>query len=200
MIKYHTEAERELCEKRMNIIVKLAGSVLLFPAIFCIIQMCNGVFSVWNIFPAALCFIICLNIYIPGFYGKALSFIALKKVGAVETTPQSELDREERELQKDMKKNPEKYKEMEKKKKMMSLDGFYANLKPWDILVRLVLTVGLAVGAYFSINHSATFEQKNLGCSVVQATVVEQDDKTIITKKETDDGTTISESRACEAK
>ena len=62
MIKYHTEAERELCEKRMNIIVKLAGIVLFAPAVFCIIQMCNGIFSIWNIFPAVLCFCIGVSI------------------------------------------------------------------------------------------------------------------------------------------
>jgi hypothetical protein len=183
----------------MNIIVKLAGMVLLFPAIFCIIQMCNGVFSVWNIFPAALCFIICLNIYIPGFYGKALSFIALKKVGAVETTPQSELDREARELEEDMKKNPEKYKEMEAKKGLMSLDGYYSKLKGWDVLVRFILAAGLAVGAYFSVNYRTTFEQKNVGCSVVEATVMSQVDKTYYTYEEDEDGTTETEHRSCEA-
>lgn len=200
MIKYHTEAERELCEKRMHIIVKLAGTILLAPAVFCIIQIFNGVISVWNMFPAFLCFCIGMNIYFPGFYAKALSFVIRKKTGIVDTTPQSELDREKRELEEDMKNNPEKYKEIERKKKMMSLDGFFEKLKAWDILVRLALTIGLVVGAYFSINYSVTFEQKNAGCSVVQATVVEQADKTTVTTKETDEGTTTTESRSCEAK
>lgn len=200
MIKYHTEAEREACEKRMNVVVKLAGTILLAPAVFCIIQIFNGVISVWNIFPAFLCFCIGINIYSPGFFAKAIGFVIRKKTGIVDTTPQSELDREKRELEEDMKNNPEKYKEIERKKKMMSLDGFFEKLKPWDILVRLVLTIGLAVGSYFSINHSVTFEQKNTGCSVVQATVVEQFDKTTVTTKETDEGTTSSESRRCDAK
>lgn len=200
MIKYHTEAERELCEKRMNIIVKLAGIVLFAPAVFCIIQMCNGIFSIWNIFPAVLCFCIGVSVYIPSFFVKVINLVAFKKTGAVETTPQSELDREERELQEDMKNNPEKYKEMEKRKKMMSLDGYYGSLKVWDILVRAVLTVGLAVGSYFSINYSLTFERKNVGCSVVEATVVEQTDKTIVTQEETEDGVTSTEKRSCEAK
>ena len=200
MIKYHTEAEREVCEKRMNVVVKLAGTVLFAPAVFCVIQICCGVYSVWNMFPAFLCFCIGMNIYFSGFFAKALGFVIRKKAGIVDTTPQSELDREKRELEEDMKNNPEKYKEIERKKKMMSLDGMFEPLKLWDILLRLVLSIGLAVGAYFSINHSVTFEQKNAGCSVVQATVIEQDDKTIVTTEETDEGTTIKESRSCQAK
>ena len=199
MIKYHTEAEREVCEKRMGWVVKLAGLVMFAPAVFCIIQMCNGVFSLWNIFPAVLCFIICLNIYIPGMFGKFISFITLHAVGAEETTPQSELDREQRELEEDMKKNPEKYKEQERKKGWMSLDGYYCKLKGWDILVRFVLVIGLAVGAYFSINHTLKFEEKNAGCSVVKATVVSQTDKTYYTYEEDEDGTTETEHRSCEA-
>ena len=197
MIKYHTEAEKDLCEKRMGIVIRLIGLVLFAPAAFCIVQMCNGVFSVWNIFPAVLCFIIALNIFFPGMFGKFISFITLKATGAVETTPQSELDREERELQEDMKKNPEKYREMERKKKFMSLDGLYSKLKGWDVLVRLVLCAGLAVGAYFSVNYSTSFKDNNPGCSVVEATVIHQIDQTTIEVEEDDDGTTTTERRKC---
>ena len=197
MIKYHTEAEKDLCEKRMGIIVRLVGLVLFAPAAFCILQMCNGVFSVWNIFPAALCFVIALNIFIPSIFGKLLSFFVLKMTGTVETTPQSELDRQERELQEDMKKNPEKYKEMERKKKFMSLDGYYAKPKAWDVLVRLILTAGLVVGAYFSINYSISFKDNNPGCSVVEATVVYQEDRTTVTYEKTDEGTSSTEKRSC---
>lgn len=197
MIKYHTEAEKDLCEKRMGILIRLIGVVLFAPAAFCIVQICNGVFSVWNIFPAVLCFIIALNIFIPGMFGKFISFITLKATGAVETTPQSELDREERELQEDMKKNPEKYREMERKKKFMSLDGYYSKLKGWDVLVRLLLSAGLIVGAYFSIHYSTDFKANNPGCSVVQATVIHQIDQTTVEVEEDDDGTTTTEHRKC---
>lgn len=197
MIKYHTEVERDVCEKRMGIVIRLLGLVLFAPAVFCIVQMVHGVFSIWNIFPAALCFIIALNIFIPGAFGKVISFITLKATGAVETTPQSELDRQERELQEDMKKNPEKYKEMERKKKFMSLDGYYSSIKWWDVLIRLVLTAGLAIGAYFSIHYSTDFKDNNPGCSVVQATVVHQEDKTTVEVEEDDEGTTTTEHRAC---
>ena len=54
MIKYHTEAEKDLCEKRMGIVIRLIGLVLFAPVAFCVVQMCNGVFSVWNIFPSYL--------------------------------------------------------------------------------------------------------------------------------------------------
>ena len=87
MIKYHTDSERVLCERRMNWIIKLAGLVMFAPVVFCIIQMFNGVFSIWNIFPAVICFAICINIYIPGSFGKIVSFITLRGTGAVETTP-----------------------------------------------------------------------------------------------------------------
>ena len=86
--------------------------------------------------------------------------------------------------QEDMKKNPEKYREMERKKKFMSLDGFYSKLKGWDVLLRLVLCAGLAVGAYFSVNYSTSFKDNNPGCTVVEATVIHQIDQTTIEVEE----------------
>ena len=181
MIKFHTETEKDFCERRMGIIIRIIVFMFLVPIAICIIQFCRGIITFWNICAATVSLVIIVASFVPEVYGKLIESIFVMVEGDIETTPQEEIDREERELQEDMQKNPKKYDEMERKRHFMSFEGYYEKLKGWKIFVRILLCAGLVIGAYFSVNYKTNFENKNPGCTVVEATVVKQIDQTTVT-------------------
>ena len=180
MIKYHTEAERDVCERRMRIITKILSFIFIIPVIFAVIQIINGIVSFWNVTVGVISLAIALMILSADLFFKFMIFIIEEVFGIYETTPQEELDREQRELEEDMRKNPEKYKELERRAKSQSLHGHYSKVAVLDIFVRILLSIALIIGACFSLNYEASFKTKNPGCSVVAATVINQIDQTVV--------------------